>query len=95
MATEQRVQKSIISHLEKKGWFVIRLKVTNMSGMPDLLALKIPHAPFFIEVKKSKGGITSPLQKYMLKLLMKFGFIAIVANSWEVVEQTMIDEKIK
>lgn len=86
MKTEQQVQKKITSYLEKKGWFVIRLKVTNMSGIPDLVALKIPHAPFFIEVKRSKGGVPSVLQNYMLKKLRKLGFHAILANSLDIVK---------
>jgi len=84
--TETQVQKKIRNNLEKLGWFVLRLTITGVGGMPDLLALKKDHIPFFIEVKKTKGGITSPLQIYMGKLLRKLGFKAIVANSWEVVE---------
>jgi Holliday junction resolvase len=87
MATEASIQKKIINHLEKDGWFVIRLKVTNMSGMPDLLALKKDYIPFFIEVKKTKGGIISRLQDYMIRELRKLGFHAIVANSLEVVKE--------
>ena len=93
--TEIQVQKKIKTNLEKMGWFVVRLTVTGVGGMPDLVALKRDCPPFFIEVKKSKGGVLSPLQSYMLKVLNKLDFIAIVANSWGVVEQKIIDEKIK
>ena len=85
MATEIQVQKKIINHLEKDGWFVIRLKVTNIGGIPDLLALKKGIEPFFIEVKRTKGGIVSRLQDFMLRKLRKLGFHAIVANSKEAV----------
>lgn len=57
-----------------------------MSGIPDLVALKKNHPPFFIEVKKSKGGITSPLQQYMLKKIRKLGFHAIIANSLDIIK---------
>ena len=87
--TETQVQSKIRKKLEKLGWYVIRLTVTGVSGMPDLLALKKGEKPFFIEVKKTKGGITSPLQIYQIKLLNKLGFKAIVANSWEVVEENI------
>lgn len=86
MQTEQQVQKSISSYLETNGWFVIRLKITNKSGIPDLLALKKDYPPFFIEVKRSKGGVTSALQNYMLRKLIKLGFHAILANSLDVVK---------
>ena len=87
--TEAQVQSKIRNNLEKLGWYVIRLKVTGVSGMPDLLALKSNELPFFIEVKKTKGGITSKLQDYMIRKLQKFGFKAIVANSWEIVESEL------
>ena len=87
--TEIQVQNKIRKNLESLDWFVIRLTVTGVGGMPDLLALKKDEIPFFIEVKKPKGGITSALQLYMLKVLRKLGFKAIVANSWEVVEENL------
>lgn len=85
--TEIQVQRKIITYLEKDGWFVIRLTVTGKSGMPDVLALKSGLPPFFIEVKKTAGGIVSKLQDYMIRKLIKFGFVAIVANSLEVVKE--------
>ena len=93
--TETKVQKKIRTKLEDLDWFVIRLAVTGMGGMPDLLALKKDNPPFFIECKKTKGGKLSPLQVYMLKLLTRLGFIAIEANSWDLVESAMLDEKIR
>lgn len=93
--TEAKVQTKIKKKLEGLGWYVIRLAVTNVSGMPDLLALRKDCVPFFIEVKKTKGGILSPLQAYMLRLFNKLGFMAIEANSWEIVQQKLEDEKIK
>lgn len=87
--TETQVQKKIRTNLEKQGWYVIRLTVTGVGGMPDLLALKKDKPPLFIEVKKTKGGVTSPLQAYMIRLLISFGFNAMVANSWEAVESKL------
>ena len=85
--TESQVQRKITTHLEKEGWFVIRLTVTGKAGMPDLLALRKDKPPFFIEVKKTKGGIVSKLQDYMIRKIRKFGFIAIVANSLDIVKE--------
>ena len=88
--SEITIQKKIKKNLEKKGWYVIRLTVTGVGGMPDLLALKKGEDPFFIEVKKEKGGVVSKLQEYMLRKLISFGFKAIVANSWEVVSTELL-----
>lgn len=86
MATESQVKKKIIDYLEKKGWYIIRLKVTGRGGESDLLALKYDRPAFFIEAKKTKGGITSALQKYNIKKLKKLRFHAIVANSLDIVK---------
>ena len=86
---EIAVQKKIKTNLEKKGWYVIRLTVTGVGGMPDLLALKKGEDPLFIEVKKEKGGVVSKLQMYMIKKLKSFGFKAVVANSWEVIDKQL------
>jgi hypothetical protein len=93
MPTEQQVQKKISDKLEKLGWYVIRLIKTNTSGTPDLLALKKEHKPFFVEVKRTKGGIVSPIQKYIIKTLNKAGFVAIVANSWDAVSDRLKEEE--
>jgi len=84
--TEIQVQRKIKKNLEALDWYVIRLTVTGVGGMPDLLALKKGETPFFIEVKKTKGGVVSKLQEYIIKRLVGYGFKAIVANSWEVVQ---------
>ena len=91
--TEIQVQRKIKKKLEGLGWTVIRLTVTGVGGMPDLLALKDQEIPTFIEVKKTKGGIVSKLQEYQIKQMRKKGFRAFVANSWELVEETIYGQK--
>ena len=92
MATEQQVQKKISDKLTKLGWYVIKLSKTNISGIPDLIALKKGHEPFFIEVKRTKGGVESPLQKYLVKKLNKLGFVAMFAKSWELVNDKLKEQ---
>ena len=71
--TEQQIQNKRIKELEAEGYYVIKLKLTNKNGIPDLLAL--PHGcdVLFLEIKKPKG-VLSELQKYRLKELEKYGF---------------------
>ena len=37
--TEQQIQNKRIKELEAEGYYVIKLKLTNKNGIPDLLAL--------------------------------------------------------
>ena len=71
--TEQQIQNKRIKELEAEGYYVIKLKLTNKNGIPDLLAL--PHGcdVLFSEIKKPKG-VLSELQRYRLKELEKHGF---------------------
>ena len=79
--TESTIQRNIIRKKEKEGYFVIKLVVTNKTGIPDLLCLKKDEPPLFIEVKKSKGGVLAPLQKYRIEELKGLGFTAYATAS--------------
>lgn len=37
--TEQQIQNKRIKELEAEGYYVIKLKLTNKNGIPDLIAL--------------------------------------------------------
>ena len=70
--TEQQIQNKRIKELEAEGYYVIKLKLTNKNGIPDLLALPRGCDVLFSEIKKPKG-VLSELQKYRLKELEKHG----------------------
>ena len=71
--TEQQIQNKRIKELEAEGYYVIKLKLTNKNGIPDLLALPRGFDVLFSEIKKPKG-VLSELQKYRLKELKEYGF---------------------
>ena len=73
--SEAKYQSKLIKQLEADGWYVLKLIKTNKNGIPDVLALKDGHKPYFIEVKGAKGKL-SELQKYRLKELKDYGFNA-------------------
>jgi Holliday junction resolvase len=72
--TEQQIQRQLVKKLESEGYYVIKLTVTNKTGIPDLIALK-PNEVRFIEVKRPKG-IISKIQEFRIKELRKLGFNA-------------------
>jgi|TARA_R110000824_G_C14856856_1_gene640722 hypothetical protein len=71
--TEQQIQSKRTKELEDAGYYVIKLKLTNKNGIPDLIALPPGCDVLFSEIKKPKG-ILSELQKYRLKELESYGF---------------------
>ena len=70
--TEQKIQLKKIKELESLGYYVIKLKLTNKNGIPDLIAIPKNSDVEFIEVKKPNGKL-SKLQEYRIQELQKHG----------------------
>jgi Holliday junction resolvase len=69
---EAKVQKKLINDLESKGYYVIKLSVTNKNGIPDIIAIPKDCTCEFYEVKRP-GGVVSQLQKFRAKELEEHG----------------------
>lgn len=69
---ESTVQANIIKRYEAEGFYVIKLILTNKSGIPDLLCLKDGKV-VFIEVKRP-GEKPRALQEYRINELRDMGF---------------------
>lgn len=69
---ESAVQSSLIKKFEKQGYLVVKLILTNKSGIPDLLLLKDGKASF-VEVKRH-GQKPRPLQQFRIQELQNQGF---------------------
>lgn len=70
---ESELQKKRIKELEDEGYYVIKTKLTNKNGMPDIIAIPPNSDVLFSEVKTGTGSL-SKLQEYRLKELEKYGF---------------------
>lgn len=75
---ESVIQSSLIKKYESQGYMVVKLIITNKSGIPDLLLLKDGKASF-VEVKR-EGQKPRPLQEYRIKELRSLGFEVHVEN---------------
>ena len=75
---ESVIQSSLIKKYESQGYMVVKLILTNKSGIPDLLLLKDGKASF-VEVKR-EGQKPRPLQEYRIKKLRSLGFEVHVEN---------------
>ena len=70
--TEQQIQAKLIKQYEAMGYYVIKLKLTNKNGIPDLIAIPNNSDVEFIEVKKANGKI-SKLHEYRIEELKAHG----------------------
>lgn len=56
-----------------------KLKKTGVTaGIPDLIILMPNKEILFIEMKRQKGGILSPVQKTIIKIIEKLGFKVLI-----------------
>ena len=69
---EQVYQAKLIKEYEKKGWTVIKIIMSNKTGLPDLILCK-PDECKFVEVK-AKNGRLSKIQEYRIEELREKGF---------------------
>ncbi len=76
MATpEGKVQDDVRDLAKSLGFWVLRFKVMEMSGFPDLLI--VGHGRVgFLEIKKDPNTKPKGLQAYRLKQLRKYGIMA-------------------
>lgn len=70
---ESDIQKKRIKQLEDEGYYVIKLKLTNKNGIPDVIAIPPGAKVLFSEIKKP-GKKLSGLQKFRIKELQDYGF---------------------
>lgn len=56
-----------------------KLKKTGLTpGIPDLAILMPNKEILFLEMKRQKGGILSPAQKTIIKIIEKLGFTVLI-----------------
>lgn len=85
---EKVIQKEILDYLKAKDYYVIKVVVANVSGVPDILFCK--DGKFCaIEVKATgKKRQVSELQKLHIEMIHASGGKAIVADClWDVQEE--------
>ena len=81
---EKAVENKIKKWLKDKGYWYFKVhgSIFQPAGIPDNLAC-INGKFVAIEVKRTKGGIVSPLQKAQIEKIKENGGIAGVANTME------------
>jgi hypothetical protein len=78
---ESKLQKKVIADLKKKGWYVVKIVMCNVPGIPDALLMRDSKA-VWVEFK-DKGKKPEPLQLHRHKELRNHGFEVFVIDTWE------------
>lgn len=78
---ESVLQRRIIKDLEKKGWWVNKIKLCSVNGWPDIQAMKMKEI-VFIEVKDA-GKKARPLQEFIQEKIKERGFVCCTISSFE------------
>lgn len=85
---EKVIQKEILDYLKENNYYVIKVVVANVSGVPDILFCK--DGKFCaVEVKATgKKRQVTELQKWHIEMIQASGGKAIVADClWDVQEE--------
>lgn len=90
MSAEKRVEDQIKKYLDSLGSYYLKVhgSAFQPAGTPDILAC-VNGRFVGIEVKKSKGGVVSELQKLKIKQIQNAGGVAFVARSVKDVKQEL------
>lgn len=76
---ESEIKKEIREMLERAGWLVYYLVLSNKAGIPDMVANGVNGRAVYIETKTYKG-IVRKLQQFRIRQLRRKGFEVIVAR---------------
>ena len=82
MTEESKIQKKIITFLESKGRYCLKISRTNRNGTPDVLSIHPNQTNIWVEVKTTVG-IQSPLQRLREAELKALGQVVIVAYGYK------------
>lgn len=78
---ESAVQRGIKTAAERAGWWVLKLNLFGIRGIPDLLCVR-EGAYLWIEVKRP-GETVRPLQEKMHKIMRRYGMVIFVFDNVE------------
>lgn len=80
---EKPVEEHLRDRVKALGGLAIKIMPVSMTGLPDRLVLLPGGIALFVELKRPKGGIVSPVQKVVHAKLEKMGHPVALLNTKE------------
>lgn len=83
---EQAIENALISRVKERGGLCLKL-APYIAGIPDRLVILPGGNLMFVELKRPKGGVVSPIQRVIHARLEALGVpVHIVSNKEEIKE---------
>lgn len=73
---EKEIEQKLTDMVRAHGGLCLKWVCPGWSGVPDRIVLMPGGRVFFIELKRPKGGVVSPLQRWWNDKLRALGFWA-------------------
>lgn len=83
---EQKIESYFNKIAKNKDGFSIKLLPYLQAGLPDRLLLLKTGKFYFVELKREKGGVVSPIQKLIFSKLERLGFKVYILSSYEQID---------
>jgi hypothetical protein len=71
---EKEVEQKLRRMVQARGGLCLKWVCPGWAGVPDRILLLPRGRVIFVELKRPKGGIVSPLQKWWRSKLLQLGF---------------------
>ena len=84
--TESRIEQKFTRELKALGCLVYKFVCPGNSGVPDRLVIYPDGTVAFIELK-TEQGLTSPLQKYQIDKIQKYGVPCHILHGMDQVDE--------
>lgn len=83
---EKDIEAKFKARVEKAGAFTYKFASPGRAGVPDRIVLIPGGRIYFVELKRP-GGKPRPLQRHVMKKIIKFGFNVRVIDSEEAINE--------
>jgi hypothetical protein len=77
---ESKLENKLRNQVARRGGLAIKFYILEFTGFPDRIVLMPGARIYFVELK-SEGKTPKPRQKYVHRLLKKYGFTVHVIDS--------------
>lgn len=84
---EKPVEDHLRDRVKALGGLAIKVMPVSMAGLPDRLVLLPGGRAYFVEVKRPRGGVVSPIQKVVHGKLEKMGHPVALLNTKEGIDE--------